>query len=71
MFKNVYWSSSKVPVILVRFWWNLNFSDKFSKYTQIPNCMQIRPVGTELNHTDRQTDMTKPVDAFRNFAKSV
>jgi len=34
--------------------------------------MKIRPVGTELFHadgqTDRQTDMTKLIVAFHNFA---
>jgi hypothetical protein len=34
--------------------------------------MKIRPVGAELFHadgqTDRQTDMTKLIAAFRNFA---
>jgi len=33
--------------------------------------MKIRPVGAELFHadgrTDGQTDMTKPIVAFRNF----
>jgi len=38
--------------------------------------MKISPVGAELFHafrrteTDGQTDMTKPIDAFRSFAKS-
>ena len=40
--------------------------------------MKIRPVGAELLHadgetggrTDRQTDMTKPIVSFRNFAKA-
>jgi len=36
--------------------------------------MKIRPVGTELFHvdgrTDRQTDITKPTVAFRNFANA-
>jgi hypothetical protein len=34
--------------------------------------MEIRPVGAELRHADRQTDrqthMTKLIVAFRNFA---
>jgi hypothetical protein len=36
--------------------------------------MTIRPVGAELFHaegrTDRQTDMTKLIVAFRNFANA-
>jgi len=32
--------------------------------------VKIRPVGTELLHVDRQTDMTKLIVAFRNFAKA-
>ena len=31
--------------------------------------MKIRPVGAELFHVDRQTDMTKLTAAFRNLAK--
>jgi len=30
--------------------------------------MKIRQMGVELFHADRQTDMTKPIVAFRNFA---
>ena len=35
MLNNVCWSLCKVPVILVRFWWNLNLLDRFSKNTHI------------------------------------
>ena len=53
--KNVHRSSYKVPVILVRFYWNLNFLDNLSKKTRISNFMEIRPVGAELLHADRRT----------------
>jgi len=32
--------------------------------------MKIRPVGAELLHADRRTDMMKLIVAFRNFANS-
>jgi hypothetical protein len=65
---NVITSSPKVPVILVRAWQKLNFLDKFSKNTHILNFMKIRPVGAELLNADGQTDITKLIVAFRNFA---
>ena len=47
----------------------------FSKDTEIPNFMKIRPVGAELFHadgrTDGQTDITKPIVPFRNSAKAL
>jgi hypothetical protein len=30
--------------------------------------MKIRPMGAELFHADKQTDITKLIVAFRNFA---
>jgi hypothetical protein len=66
---NVKKSSCKVPVILVRFEWNLIFLDRFSKKGEIPSFIKIRPVGATLFHAEGQTDMKLTV-AFRNFAKS-
>ena len=67
MIKNVYVSSC---TLLVRFQLNLNFLDRFSKNTQISDVMKIRPVGPELFHAVRRTDMTKLAVVFRNFAKA-
>ena len=38
--------------------------------TQISNFMKIHPVGAELFHADRRTEMTKLIVAFHNFAKA-
>jgi hypothetical protein len=47
---------------------------RFSKNTHTPIFMNIRPVGAEVFHadgrTDRQTDMTKLIAAFHNFANA-
>jgi len=53
---------------------NTEFSGQFSKNTQMPNFMKIRPVGAEVFHadgwTDRQIHMTRLIVAFRNFANA-
>jgi len=49
-------SKWKVAVINFRFYWNLNFPDRFLENAQISNFMKILPVGAELLHADRQTD---------------
>ena len=46
------------------------YSFRFSKNTQISNFMKIHRVGAEIFHADRQTDMTKLIVAFQNFAIS-
>jgi hypothetical protein len=49
------------------------FSTVFEKNTPVPNLMKIRPVGTELFHADRRsdlTDTTKLTVAHRNFANA-
>jgi len=50
----------------------LEFSYRFKKNTEIPNFMEILPVGVEIFHEDgpkdRQTDMSKKKVDFCNFA---
>jgi hypothetical protein len=56
MIKHVFRSYCRISVILVRFYCNLNFLDRFSKNTRTLNVMQIRPVGAELFHDLGWTD---------------
>jgi hypothetical protein len=53
---NIYWSSCKIPVILVGFEWQFSYLDRFSKNTQIPNYLTIRLVEAELSHADGRRD---------------
>ena len=73
MIKNVYWSPCKVPIILVRFLMKLEFyRQMFEKHANIKfhgnlsSGSRIAPCGL----TDGQTDMTKLIVAFRNFANA-
>ena len=68
MIENVYRSSCKLPFILSDFNETWTFSTEFRKNTQISNFIKIRSVEAGLFHADGQTDMTKLVVAFRNFA---
>jgi hypothetical protein len=53
---NAHRSSCKVPVILVTFYWNLNFLSIFSKHAQISNILKIRSGGAESFNPNRRTD---------------
>ena len=46
----------------------LEFSWQIFEAYSTPNFIKIRPVGAELFHADRRTDMTKVIVAFRNSA---
>ena len=53
--RNVYW----------------NFLDRFARNARISNFIKFHPVGAELFHADKGTDMKKLTVAFRNFAKAL
>ena len=64
----------KYPLFLSDFYENWIFSRDFRKIW-ILNFMKIRPVDQSCSmrtdgRTDRQTDMTKPIVAFRNVANA-
>ena len=61
MIENVYRSSCKETVILVRFQLNFYILNKFSKNPQKSKLMKILRIEAELFHADGRTDMTKVV----------
>ena len=62
---------AKYPLFLSDFTESWIFITFFSsKSVQIRNFMEISPVGAELFHADRRTDMKKLLVAFRNFANA-
>jgi hypothetical protein len=71
---NVKTSSRKVPVILVRVQWKLNFLDRFSKKKKkLKYQILWKSIDWELSYftrTDGRTDTTKLTLAFRNFANA-
>ena len=69
---DVHRTSSKVSVILLRLQLKFNFLERLSINTQIFYQISLKSVevGAELFHVDGQTDMTKLIFAFRNFANA-
>jgi len=68
--KNVYWSSWKLPVILVRFQWNWTFLDIFLNNTHTSYFMKIRPVEAEFFRVNRRTDgYVKSSNRFPKFCE--
>ena len=73
MIKNVYWSSCKVFVILIIFNGSLISSKYFWKILKTSNLKKTRPVEVHFilcGMTDRRTDMTKLIVAYRDFANA-
>jgi hypothetical protein len=71
MTQNVYRSSCKVSVILVRFHWKMDFLDRFSKTIKYQIWLKVCPVSAKFSHADGRTDSTKIIVALRNFAKAI
>jgi hypothetical protein len=73
IFINVHRYSFKVTVILVGFYWNWDFLDRFSKNNEISNFTNIFPMEAELfsGRTDRQTDRSDKANSHTaQFAKA-
>jgi len=63
-------SSGKVPVSLVRLKWNSNFLETFSKSIKFHENPSSRTPVLPCGRADGQTDMTKLMVTFRNFANT-
>ena len=71
MIENVHWSSYKIPFILARFQWNLNFLHRFSINTQIQiSCKSVQWDLSCSMQTLGRSDMTKLIVGFHNFVKA-
>jgi hypothetical protein len=66
---NVLRSSCKEPIIRAGFLRNLNFLDSFSKNPQMSTFLNIRPVGANMFHEDRQIDRRTGDKANNRFSQ--
>jgi hypothetical protein len=60
----------KCRLLLADFNETCNVSADFRKNTQIPNFIKIRPVGTEMFHTDGRTDMMELIVTLHKYANA-
>ena len=58
------------PLLLLDFKDMLIFWTDFRKINEVSNFINIRSLGAELLPTDGQTDVTKLIVAYRNFANA-
>jgi len=70
MIKSVYRPACEVPLFLSDFNETWICKTFFPNNTEISNFMKLRPVRAELFHADGQTDITKLIVVFRNFANA-
>ena len=67
---NVYWSSCKVTAAFVRFDFFGNIFEKSSNFMKNPSSGSREDGEMNGRRTDGQTDMTKLMVTFRNFANA-
>jgi hypothetical protein len=70
IFINVHKHSYKYLLFFVRFLWNLNFLDSFSKSTQMSHLTKIRPVGPEFLADGRKDSHEEDSSRFSKFCES-